>query len=296
MKRRFTLGLTLIAGALVAALVSPLSRAEVPGKNGRIAYMAKDYRDHWQIWVANSDLSGAKKLTSGRYDSGWAVWSPDGKRLAFDSSRTDHTPGDAHHVNDVFVMNADGTGVKKLTNSKGVSENAAWSPNGSLIAFDRGRRIDRTAIYVMPAHGGKLGKITTPRPPLNDYSPRFSPDGTHLVFTRKRGTAESAPAAIFTVRLDGSGLHRLTPFSQRAGQADWSPDGKQIVFDANPNPRAFGNVYVMDAAGGKACQSHAESRRECRLGQCGLVARRQQDPLRRQPVRKRCGQDRPWRQ
>lgn len=112
MKRRLTLGLALIAGALVAALASPLSRAEAPGKNGRIAYMVKDNKDHWQIWVANSDLTGPKRLTHGRYDSGWAVWSPDGKRLAFDSSRTDHTPNDSRHVNDVFVMNADGSGSR----------------------------------------------------------------------------------------------------------------------------------------------------------------------------------------
>ena len=140
MKRRLTLGLALTAGALLAALVSPLSRPKHPGETALFALRGQGLRDHWQIWVANSDLSGAKKLTSGRYDSGWAVWSPDGKRLAFDSSRTDHTPGDAHHVNDVFVMNADGSGVKKLTSSKGVSENPAWSPNGALIAFDHGKR------------------------------------------------------------------------------------------------------------------------------------------------------------
>ena len=64
MKRRLTLGLALLAGALVAALVSPLSRAELPGKNGRIAYMVKDQAGYWQVWVANSDLSGAEKVAT----------------------------------------------------------------------------------------------------------------------------------------------------------------------------------------------------------------------------------------
>jgi Tol biopolymer transport system component len=98
--------------------------------------MVKDAAGHWQVWVANPDLSGAKKLTRGRYDTGWAVWSPGGKWLVFDSSRTDHTPNNSRHVNDVFVMKPDGSGVKKLTDSKGVSGDAAWSPNGSLIAFE----------------------------------------------------------------------------------------------------------------------------------------------------------------
>ncbi|HEU5373449.1 MAG TPA: hypothetical protein VFU51_13760, partial [Gaiellaceae bacterium] len=107
MKRRRTLGLALVAGVLTAFLVPALSQATPPGRNGRIAYMVKDRAGHWQIWVANSDLSGAKKVTRGDYDSGWAVWSPNGKRLAFDSDRTDRTPNDSHQVNDVFVMNAD---------------------------------------------------------------------------------------------------------------------------------------------------------------------------------------------
>ncbi|MFL5914529.1 MAG: TolB family protein [Gaiellaceae bacterium] len=254
MKRRLTLGLALLAGALVAALVSPLSRAELPGKNGRIAYMVKDQAGHWQVWVANSDLSGAKELTRGHYDSGWAVWSPDGKRVAFDSNRTDRTPNNSRHVNDIFVMRSDGSGVKKLTDSKGASGDAAWSPSGSLIAFDadRGNRMGFGAIYMKRSDGRKLRRVTDPRPPLTDYSPRFSPDGTHLVFLRAKGTGDNAPGAIFTVRLDGSGLHRLTAYSLRAGDSDWSPDGKQIVFEAYPNPKAYGDIYVVDAAGGSA--------------------------------------------
>jgi TolB protein len=245
---RFALAV-LILGVLVAV---PAALATSPGKNGRIVYMVKDGAGYWQVWVANSDLSGAKKLTRGRYDSGWAVWSPDGKRLAFDSSRTDHTPNDSRHVNDVFVMNPDGSGVKQLTDSKGVSGDAAWSPDGALIAFDadRGNRKGFSAIYVMQANGQFLRRVTNPRPPLGDFKPRFSPDGTHLVFSRAQGTADNAPAALFTVRLDGSGLHRLTSYALRVDDSDWSPDGKRIVVDAYPNPDAYGDVYVIDATGG----------------------------------------------
>ena len=190
--------------------------------------MVKDAAGHWQVWVANPDLSGAKKLTRGRYDTGWAVWSPGGKWLVCDSSRTDHTPNNSRHVNDVFVM------------------------NGSLIAFeaDRGNRKGLSAIYVMHANGRKLRRVTNPRPPLSDYKPRFSPDGTHLVFSRARGTADHARAALFTVRLDGSALHRLTSYALHVEDSDWSPDGKRIVVEAYPNPDAYGDIYVVDATGG----------------------------------------------
>jgi TolB protein len=240
----------LALGVLVAV---PAALGTPPGKDGRIAYMVKDRAGHWQVWVANSDLSGAKKLTHGHFDSGWAVWSPNGKRLAFDSSRTDHTPNNSHHVNDVFVMKADGSGVKRLTDSKGVNGDDAWSPNGSSIAFDsdRGSRKGFGAIYIIRANGTKLRQLTHPRPPLSDYKPRFSPDGAHLVFTRERGTADFGPAALFTMRLDGSHLQRLTPFSLHADDSDWSPDGKRVVFDGYPRSEAFGDIYVVDANGGR---------------------------------------------
>jgi len=244
--------LTLAAVTLVALLVPALSSATSPGRNGRIAYMVEDRRGHWQIWVANSDLSGAKKLTHGRYDSGWAVWSPNGKRFAFDSNRTDHTPNNSRHVNDVFLMKPDGTGVKKLTDSKGVSGDAAWSPNGSSIAFDadRGNRKGFSAIYVIRPNGKKLRRLTNPRPPLSDYKPRFSPDGTHLLFTRAKTPADGAPAALFSMRANGTGLQQLTPYSLHVDDSDWSPDGQWIVIDAYPNPKAYGDIYILDSDGG----------------------------------------------
>ena len=237
-----------VSGLLVA---TPLAAATPPGRDGQIAYMRTDRTGHWQIWVASASLSEAEQLTHGQFDSGWAVWSPNGKRLAFDSNRADHTPNDSKHVEDVYVMRSDGSEVKKLTGSKGVSGDAAWSPSGRLVAFDsdRGDPNGFSAIYVMNANGRKIRRITTPARPLSDYEPRFSPDGKRLVFARARGAADNAPAALFTVRLDGSGLHRLTPFTLHVGASDWSPSGKQIVFEAYPNG-AYGDIYVIDATGG----------------------------------------------
>ena len=243
--------LVLVTAAVSAATLAGSSQATSPGRNGRIAYMVKDGRGNWQIWVANADLSGPKKLTRGRYDSGWPVWSPNGRRLAFDSNRTDHKPDDSHEVNDVFVMKPDGSGVKKLTDSKGISGDAAWSPKGSLIAFDadRGNKNGFSAIYGIRPNGRGLRKLTHPRHPMSDYKPRFSPDGTQIVFLRERGTADFGPAALFTMHLDGSHLHRLTPFSLHADDSDWSPDGKQIVFDGYPNG-PYGDIYTVSASGG----------------------------------------------
>jgi Tol biopolymer transport system component len=95
---------------------------------------------------------------------------------------------------------------------------------------------------------------------------RFSPDGKRLVFTRYRGNrtvdhgrASAETAALFTVRLDGSGMRRLTSWGLRPNDAYWSPNGKKIVFEAYPRfPNSefpehgghHGEIYTMDADGG----------------------------------------------
>jgi TolB protein len=242
------LGVALTLGLLAA----PLSGATPPGKNGRIAFMRKDAAAHWQVWIMGPHQAGAKRITAGPADSGWPVWSPDGRRLVFDSSRTDPDPRDAASINDVFTINPDGTDVTKLTDSVGASADAAWSPDGSQIAFDADRRDPEHAqgIYVMDADGTNVRRITI-RPPgyEADLAPRFSPDGTRLVFTRQRGHGDSPKAALFVVRLNGSGPRRLTSFAIHAGDADWSPDGKRIVFEAYPSPGSYGDVYVIRADG-----------------------------------------------
>jgi Tol biopolymer transport system component len=241
------LGLALLG----ASVLTPLGGATSPGRDGRIAYMLKDGADHWQVWVASSRLTNPKKLTNGAADSGWAVWSPDGKTLVFDSNRSDPDPNDADVINDVFSVRPDGTDVTMLTDSKGLSGEPAWSPDGALIAMeaDRGDRAHGEGIYVINADGTNPRRVTVPPTGSEDGKPRFSPSGKQLVFTRFRGKDLAEKAAVFTVSLDGTHLRRLTTFAIHADDLDWSPDGKRIVFDGYPNSGAYGHIYVIDTTG-----------------------------------------------
>ena len=189
-------------------------------------------------------------MTNKSADSGWAVWKPGGAKLAFDSNRADPDPTDPNAINDVFKMNPDGTGVVKLTHSEDFSGNPGWSPGGKRIAFDSDRRNHqgRSEIYVMDSDGTNVHRVSTlPDKAIYDQGARFSPDGKRIVFTRYR--TDPGTSALFTVRLDGSGLRQLTPWGNGAGDADWSPGGNKLVFEAYPSPKSYGEVYTVEADG-----------------------------------------------
>ena len=213
---------------------------------GMIAFMREG-----QTWTACADLTHAKQLTSvAGHTSGFPVWSPDGSRIAIDTDRDDPDTADSVYVNDVYTMNADGSDLHKLTDSKGVSGDPAYSPDGKLIAFeaDRGAGHAKQGIYVMNARDASgLRRVTTITDEASDdHAPRFSPDGSRLVFTRN---VDDTTAALFVVDLDGSNLVRITPDTMRPGDAVWSPDGSQIVFEADTAQYPRGGAWLVEPDG-----------------------------------------------
>jgi Tol biopolymer transport system component len=248
---------SLAAGAVAGAawvLVAPPAKAAFPGHNGRIVFWREDSNGVVQIWVADKDLSNQEQLTSKSAESGWAAWKPGGAKLVFASTRADPDPTDARTIVDIFKMNPDGTGVVKLTDSKALDADPGWSPDGRKIAFDSDRadRPGRGEIHVMDSDGTNVRRVTTlPADAMLDLAPRFSPDGRRLVFTRYKNLKEPGLSALFTVRVDGGGLKRLTPWSNGANNAHWSPNGKKLVFEAFPlaKPSCHGDIYTVDSDG-----------------------------------------------
>ena len=113
----------------------------------------------------------------------------------------------------------DGSGLQRLTMSSAIDEEPAWSPDGSLIAFqsDRGGNFD---IYVMDALGGSVKQITTSGG--EDVAPSWSPDGSMIVFESGR----DGDTEIFVIASDGSGVARqLTHNTSHDGDPAWGPTG-----------------------------------------------------------------------
>jgi TolB protein len=127
-----------------------------------------------QIASVNDQGQDRKYLTQSALNN-WPAYSPDGKQIAFGSSRD----GDF----EIYTMDADGINVRRLTHSPGIDQRPAWSPDGKRIAFTSNRD-GRYQIYVMNADGSAANRIQN-NPERDDYA-AWHPDGKRLVMVSER--------------------------------------------------------------------------------------------------------------
>jgi TolB protein len=86
----------------------------------------------------------------------YPVFSPDGSKIAFVSDRDDHEDS----ISDIYIMNADGSGLKNLSNNAAYYWNPVFSPDGSEIAFEADLGLGGREIYVMNANGSGLKNLS----------------------------------------------------------------------------------------------------------------------------------------
>lgn len=149
------------------------------------------------------------------------TWSPDGSQIAFVMSPRGHLTRYAGDGN-LYVMNANGTDIRKLTHGLAASA-PAWSPGGSGIAFIYGQG---QALALIDADGSHQRIIAHGRGYYG--SPAWSPDGQRIAYDSGRGWYAHA---IYTIRPSGTGERRLTPvLGPSDGGPAWSPTGSRIAY------------------------------------------------------------------
>ena len=142
---------------------------------------------------------------------------------------------------EVWVMNADGSDHRKLTDNDAMDGSPAWSPDGNQIAFISNRD-GNDEIYVMNADGSVVRRLTQTADASESF-PAWSPDGIQISFDSDRGGSWD----IYVMAIDGSDVRRLTDHPSDDWISSWSPDGSQIVFESKRD----GNfeIYVMGSDG-----------------------------------------------
>ncbi len=126
--------------------------------------------------------------------------------------------------NEIFVMNADGSDVRRLTENRFDDWLPSWSPDGKVLLFASDREGRRQSIYVMDPDGNNVRRLTPEN--SNNWGASFSPDGKQIVFTSSRdGNNE-----VYVMNGDGTQQRRLTRSQVNEFAPSWAPDGTHIVF------------------------------------------------------------------
>ena len=154
--------------------------------------------------------------------------------LAFTSDR------DLAGRKEIYLMDYDGHGQRRLTAHKSTSMSASWRPDGKGVAYTSFYS-GGPGLYYADARSGRKNPITT-EGGLN-ISPTFSPDGRKVAFARSMG----ANIEVFTADRDGSNSRRLTQTGAIDTNPAWSPNGTAIAFTSGRGGSP--QVYLMDTDG-----------------------------------------------
>lgn len=204
----------------------------VGGGSGRIAFVsdATGNLDIFKMNIANGNLVA---LTNGPRDDNSPTWSPNGNQIAFDSNPDGNV---------IFVMNADGSDPKSLTD---YSEDSypVWSPDGQKIAFVS-QRDGNAEVYVMNADGTGQTRLTDNA--AWDADPTWSPDSKDIAFVSNRDGGDGFQ--VYVIHANGEGETRFPnnrPIGTWNSFPNWSHDGAHIVFQSRDNPSSLFQIYVM---------------------------------------------------
>lgn len=264
-------------GKLVAYVVTKVDRAQ--------------NRRHSAIWMVTADGSRAPwQFTTSPQSATAPRWSPDGRSLAFLSSRP-AAEGSAQEPPraQVYVLSLEGGEARRVTNLKNGVSVFQWSPDGARLVVvsrlgpsdsrpigkeDSKDRSDvrhykntrykfndtgwfddrRTHLWVVDVKSGGAKQITEGND-WNDSDPQWSPDGTKIAFVSNRTGKEyedNRNTDVWVIAAEGGTLTKISDHTESDNSPRWSPDGKTLAFLGQTQPREHTKIWLAPATGGAA--------------------------------------------
>ncbi len=217
-----------------------------------------DYDHEYEIYNFNRTTKEYRRLTNTKGYDAEGSFSPDGTMIAFASNRRAYShpdemndgqkklfEQDKAYMMDIYLMNADGSNVKRLTESLGYDGGPFFSPDGRKICWRRFSERGETAeIMTMNIDGSDEKQLT--RMGMMSWAPYYHPSGKYLIFnTNKHGFSNFE---LYLIDTEGKSTPlRISNADGFDGLASWTPDGKNLTWASNrhePKERKNAHIYV----------------------------------------------------
>lgn len=236
------------------------------GKSRRYAW---DYDPAFEMVEVDLATGAYKRLTDAKGYDAEGSYSPDGQKIAFASNRAAYASAlsaedaerlarDPAYFNDIYLMNADGSGLKQLTQSPGYDGGPFFSADGKKIVWRRFSEDGaRAEIFTMNTDGTDERQITNLG--AMSWAPYFHPSGDYIIFaTNLQGFANFEMYLV-----DAAGKREPVRVTDRAGfdgLPTFTPDGKQISWTSNATPKKQSQIFIANWDHGAALELVASAR------------------------------------
>ena len=222
-----------------------------------------DYDRHYEIYQADADGSNIINLTNSDGYDAEGSYSSDGSKILFASNREAYSrtltqaeqklfDDDSSYFMDLFVMDADGSNVKQLTNSPGYDGGPFFSPDNSEVVWRRFNPDGNSAeIWTMDIDGGNQRQLTSDA--MVAWGPYYHPSGDYIIYSSN--VLGHANFELFLIDAEGTNTPvRVTNTDGTDILPVFSPDGSRLAWSTTRTPNGTSQIHMGDWNHGRALE------------------------------------------